>query len=275
MVIDAHVHFWNYHPVKDAWITDTMKFLKQDFLPADLLPLIENNKTDGCVAVQADQSEHETGFLLELAAAYQQIRGIVGWVDLRADNIEERLQYFSGFPLVKGFRHIVEAEPAGFLLGDSFQRGISALSAYGFTYDILVNRHQLNDVLKFADRFPDQRMVIDHCAKPGIRKGEIRDWDRQIREIAQQPNLYCKLSGLLTEAAWEHWNAATFAPFLDTVFDAFGCKRLMYGSDWPVMLLSGRYARWKELLENYMKGFSDDDRAAVFGLTAKDFYSIQ
>ena len=274
MLIDAHVHFWKYHPVKDAWITSDMKVIQHDFLPEDLLPLLKENNIDGCMAVQAGQSEEETNFLLQLAAANDHIKGIVGWVDLSSYNVGERLSHFSAYKKLKGFRHIVQAEPEGFLLKEDFLNGIKALSQYDYSYDVLVFHHQLNDVLEFVNRFPEQRMIIDHCAKPGIKNKEITEWGKLMKAIARQPNISCKLSGLLTEAAWNEWRPADIYPYLDTVFEAFGTNRLLFGSDWPVILLSGRYAQWKDLLEKYMENFEPDEKQKVFGNNAIDIYNL-
>lgn len=274
-VIDTHVHFWKYDPVRDAWIGDNMKVLQQDYLPPTLQGTLSRNGVDGCVAVQADQSEVETLFLKELAITYPFVKGVVGWVDLKADNIEERLQYFKQFDIVKGFRHVVQSEPDGFLADTKFQNGIAQLAAYNYTYDVLIYHHQLPQAIDFVQAFPEQPFVVDHAAKPDIAKKELKEWEKNIRLLAQHPGLHCKLSGLFTEARWKEWSAADFYPYLDVLFEAFGTDRLMFGSDWPVMLLSGIYVQWKSLLEKYMEAYSEQDRAKVFGLNAIQFYNLQ
>lgn len=275
MIIDAHQHFWQYHPVKDAWITDDMKVIQEDFLPHHLQPVLEENGVDACVAVQADQSETETSFLLDLAAQHDFIKGVVGWVDLRAENLSERLEHFSRFEKLKGFRHIVQGEPdPAFLLRSDFCEGIRALSKYNFTYDILVYPVQLPAVEAFVQLFPGQRLVIDHMAKPYFKTGDISAWETHMRAIAQHPHVYCKLSGLVTEADWEKWDAAHFAPFLDVVLEAFGPERLMFGSDWPVCKLAASYAEVIGIVTDYISRLSADEKAGIMGGNAVRFYGL-
>ena len=273
MIIDSHVHFWQYDKKRDAWM-EGMKILQQDYLPQHLARTLKGNEVDGCVAVQADQSELETHFLIELSKTHPVIKGIVGWIDLQSDTLEERLEYFSQYHIIKGYRHIAQGEPAGFLLSDQFLKGIAALQSYSYTYDVLVYHHQLKDAVEFVSKFPDQRFVIDHCAKPDIRNKKIDDWKALMNEIAQNQNVYCKLSGLLTEAKIKEWSAGDFYPYLDAVFNAFGTDRLMFGSDWPVMLVSGIYVQWKSLIEKYMENFPQEEKDKVFGLNAMRFYNL-
>lgn len=274
MIIDSHVHFWNYDAVRDSWISDDMKVLQQDFLPKDLSVHLNENKIDGCVAVQADQSEKETLLLAGLSKTNPHIKGVVGWVDLQNKNIEQRLEYFSQFPVIKGWRHIVQSEPIDFLNRKNFHRGIKALSAFNYTYDLLVYHHQLRPALEFVSKFPGQKIVIDHCAKPDIGNKNIADWKMYIKEIAAYPKVYCKLSGLLTEAKWKDWTEGDFYPYLDAVFEYFGTNRLLYGSDWPVLQLSGNYGQWKKLLDNYLEDYSAEERQKIFGLNAVEFYNL-
>jgi L-fuconolactonase len=271
--IDAHVHFWKYNKKRDTWM-DNMKVLQQDYLPEHLMLNLKRNDVGGCVAVQADQSELETRFLVELANTHDIIKGVVGWIDLQETNIGERLEHFSSNAIIKGYRHIVQEEPPGFLLKENFLRGVSALKEYNYAYDILVYHHQLPDVLKFVAKFPDQKLVLDHCAKPDIKNKEINQWKKYMTEIARQQNVYCKLSGLFTEAAWKGWSVNEFYPFLDVVFECFGKDRLMFGSDWPVILVSGMYVQWKSLLENYMQNVEEEIREKIFGLNAIQFYNL-
>lgn len=274
MQVDTHIHFWKYDKMKDGWITDNMKVLQQDYLPQTISSVFKRNGIDGCVAVQVDQAEVETLFLVELAKTHDIIKGVVGWVDLQNENMEERLQYFSQFPVIKGWRHIVQSEPDDFLLGKNFQRGIRALQPYGYTYDVLIYHHQLKPALEFVSQFPEQKIVIDHCAKPDIANEKIDEWKSLIQEIAKHPNVFCKLSGLFTEAKWKQWSPADFYPSLDVVFNAFGTDRLMFGSDWPVILLSGIYVQWKSLLEKYMENFDEEAREKIFGRNAVQFYNL-
>ncbi|MET0393789.1 MAG: amidohydrolase family protein [Chitinophagaceae bacterium] len=274
MRVDTHVHFWHYEKEKDAWITDDMKVLQQDYLPPHLLSTMRRNEIDACVAVQASQSELETHFLVELARSHDFIRGVVGWVDLQKENVDERLQYFSQYPVIKGWRHVVQSEPDDFLLRPEFQRGVRALQSCGYTYDILIFHHQLRPALQFVEQFPDQPFVIDHCAKPDIKHRKIDEWKTLMKEMAGHPNVCCKVSGLLTEAAWKGWSAADFYPYLDTVFDAFGTDRILFGSDWPVILLSGQYIQWRTMLEKYMENFDEEEKEKVFGGNAVRFYGL-
>jgi L-fuconolactonase len=274
MIIDTHVHFWKFDKKRDSWITDNMKILRQDYLPDHLITTLKRNGVDGCVAVQAGQSEYETHFLVELAKTHSEIKGVVGWVDLQDKKATERLTFFSQYNIIKGWRHIVQSEPDNFLLGENFQRGIAALASYNCTYDILIYHYQLKSALQFVSKFPKQKFVIDHCAKPDIGDKKIDEWKGLMKEMAQHPNIYCKLSGLFTETRWKQWSAGDFYPYLDVVFETFGVNRLMFGSDWPVILLSGIYVQWKSLLEKYMENFSEEDRLKVFGENAIEFYKL-
>lgn len=275
MKLDSHQHFWHYEPRKDAWITDNMRVLQRDFMPEHLAPLLEAQGFDGCVAVQADQSEQETFFLLELAETFDFIKGVVGWVDLRAPEINERLEYFSTFPLLKGFRHIVQAEPADdFILRKDFCRGIALLQQFEFTYDILVHPQHLGYVNEFVRQFPHQQFVIDHLAKPFIRRGLVEEWQDEMRSLAQAPNVSCKISGLVTEADWEHWQPADFGIYIQTVIESFGPDRVMFGSDWPVCLLAADYAQVCELVENHTTHLTGIEKEKLWGLNAQRFYHL-
>jgi L-fuconolactonase len=273
MRIDAHQHFWQYSPVRDGWITDKMAVLKKDFLPPQLMPELLANDMQGCIAVQADQSETETSFLLELAGRYDVIQGVVGWVALCAGNVAERVESFSQYSKLCGFRHIVQAEADDrFMLRPAFLRGIKLLEKFDFTYDILVYARQLPAAIELVSQCPNQRFVIDHIAKPAIKdKGHLA-WSRDLRTIAENPNVYCKVSGLVTEADWRRWTADDFRPYLDTVFEAFGVDRLIFGSDWPVCLLAAGYRQVIELVANYMREMPQGDVEKVFGLNAGHFY---
>lgn len=275
MIIDAHQHFWQYHPVKDAWITDDMKVIQQDFLPQHLQPVLEQNNVDGCVAVQADQSEEETDFLLNLAAGHDFIKGIVGWTDLRNEALEERLAHYSQFSKLKGFRHIVQGEPdPAFIIREDFCRGIHLLSKYNFTYDILVYPVQLPAVATFVQKFPDHRLVIDHLAKPYIKTGDVDNWAKQMRAIAQHPHVYCKLSGMITEADWNNWEPAHFAPFLEVCLEAFSPDRLLFGSDWPVCQVAGSYSQVKGIVTDFISHLSPTEQAKIMGGNAIAFYGL-
>ena len=275
MIIDSHVHFWKFDKKRDNWIGSDMKMLQQNYLPGQLEMSLRRNEVDGCIAIQSNQSELETHFLVELSETHPVIKGVVGWVDLQAENVNERLEYFYQYPVIKGYRHNVQAEADGFLVQPGFQKGIQALSSLGLTFDLLLKPSQLADAMQLARALPGQAFVIDHCGKPDVAHQKIKEWEPGIRALASLPNVCCKLSGLFTEAKWKEWSAGDFYPYLDVVFDAFGTDRLLYGSDWPVMLLSGIYIQWKSLLEKYMENYPEEERQKVFGLNASRFYKLQ
>ena len=275
MVIDSHQHFWEYDPVRYAWIDDSMKVLQKDFLPADLGPILKDNKVDGCVAVQADQSEAETEFLLRMAGENDFIKGVVGWVDLRADNIADRLAYFSQDKKLKGIRHIVQEEPdPEFMLRKDFQNGIGHLARFGLTYDILVYPNQLAAAVLLTRAFPDQKFVLDHIAKPRISEGLDSEWVHHIKELALNANVSCKVSGMVTETRNFKWQQEDFSPFIEMVLDAFGWQRLLYGSDWPVCLLGGSYKEVLTIVKDYMDKLPEKEKAGIMGLNAINFYSL-
>ena len=275
MRIDSHQHFWKYNPVKDAWITDDMKVIQRNFLPVDLWPLLQLNNVDGCVAVQAEQSENETDFLVQLAGENDWIKGVVGWVNLSAVNLEERLQHFSQYEKLKGFRHIVQAEPANdFLLSADFCKGIAQLSKYNFTYDILVFPRQLKYVPAFVAQFPQQAFVIDHLAKPDFIKADFEEWENAMKAVAAYPNVHCKVSGMVTEANWNTWTIEDFSYCLDVVTEAFGIDRLLFGSDWPVCLLAASYQETCNIVHRYFMQFSMEEQGKLWGKNAVDFYHL-
>jgi L-fuconolactonase len=276
MNIDAHQHFWKYNPQRDRWITDEMSLLKRDFLPDCLIAELRANGIDGSIAVQADQSEDETEFLLNLAARHDSIiRGVVGWLDLSSPTLPERLAHFAKFKKLRGLRHIVQSEPDDrFMLRPDFCCGIARLKDFDLTFDILIYPRQLPAAIELIEKFPDQKFVLDHLAKPLIRTQEIQPWAKQIRILAHNPNLFCKLSGLVTEAKWTNWQPADFDPYLDVVFDAFGADRLMFGSDWPVCLLAANYRQVREVVDRYIARFQPGSQAKIFGLNAIQFYSL-
>ena len=276
MKIDSHQHFWRYDAVRDAWITDSMAMLRSDFLPEHLAAECAANGMDASIAVQADQSENETMFLLDLAEKNKRIAGVVGWVDLLSPRVGERLEYFSHSSKLRGFRHIAQSEPDDrFLARENFVEGVAQLRAFGFTYDILIYPRQLPAAIELVARLPEQRFVVDHLAKPEIKSGKMAPWAAQMKEVAQNKNVFCKLSGLVTEADWKHWKAGDFKPYLDVVFDAFGAHRLMFGSDWPVCLLAATYRQVKQIVEEYVKGFFQSDKEKIFGGNAARFYGLK
>ncbi|WP_138478742.1 amidohydrolase family protein [Dyadobacter bucti] len=275
MKIDSHLHFWHYDPVKDAWITDDMAVIKNDFMPGDLLKLLEAEGITEGIAVQADQSEQETHFLLDLAAEYDFIKGVVGWVDFRAKNIEERLEYFSQFSMLKGFRHIVQAEPEDdFLLRPDFRKGIAALSSYDFTYDVLIHPRHIPYAVDFVKLFPDQRFVVDHLAKPFIKDQLFDDWAEQMQAFAPMENVSCKLAGLVTEADWKNWKYGDFQKYVDKMLEIFGPDRLMFGSDWPVCLVGASYGEVCEIVIRNTASLSETEKDKLWGGSCARIYNV-
>ena len=273
--IDAHQHFWVFDPVRDGWIDDTMPEIRRDFLPEDLGPILQNNGFDGCVVVQSDQSEAENIFQLKNAGKNSIIKGVVGWVDLCSPKVEERLEYYRQFKLMKGFRHILQGEAdASFMLQKSFMNGISKLQKSGFTYDILIFPKQLENAKKLIENFPDQPFVIDHIAKPDIKNKTIDDWKKNIIAVSELENVSCKVSGMVTEANWKNWKTADFTPYLDVVFEAFGAKRVLFGSDWPVCNVAGGYEKMLSVVQHYTSTLTKNEQELFWGGNAVRFYDL-
>jgi L-fuconolactonase len=273
--IDSHQHFWKYDPVRDSWIDESMSVIQKDFSPEDLEPILKANGIDGCVIVQSDQSEAENHFQISNADSHDFIKGVVGWVDLSAANVQERLEYFSQFKKLKGFRHVLQGErQRDFMLRPDFLNGISLLNKYNFTYDILVFPDQLKFAKQFVEKFPYHRFVIDHIAKPYIKDNIIEGWQEDMRAIAEQKNVFCKISGMVTETKWNNWEKADFDPYMDVVVNAFGTDRVMFGSDWPVCLVAAKYSEVLDIVKDYFSGYSNLERDKVFGGNAIKFYNL-
>jgi L-fuconolactonase len=275
MHIDAHQHFWIYHPAEYDWIDDSMSALRRDFLPADLMSELDRSDFQGSVAVQARQTIEETRWLLGLAERSPWILGVVGWADLRSPDIRSQLKVLARNPKLVGVRHIVQSEPEDrFLLQPEFLRGIATLEEFDLAYDILIYTKHLSVAAEFVERFPRQRFVLDHLAKPPIKSGQVDSWANGIRRLAEFPNMFCKLSGLVTEADWQHWQPEQFVPFLDVAFESFGPDRLMIGSDWPVCLVAASYQRASEVVKTYLQAKSVECRKAVLGGNAQRFWRL-
>lgn len=274
MIIDSHQHFWKYNAIRDVWISDNMKRIQKDFLPEHLEPIFQSLDITGCVAVQADQSETETEFLLKLADTNDFIKGVVGWVDLCQSNSVEKLAHFSKNPLFKGVRHILQAEKKDFVLDPKFQYGISQLNTWDLTYDILIYPQQLENTIKMVAKFPENKFVIDHLAKPYIKAGKIDQWKKDMQQIAKFPNVCCKLSGFVTEADPLSWQYDDFVPYFNVVLDAFGANRILFGSDWPVCLLAAEYDEVLQTINQYINAFSDLEKKAILGGNAIKFYDL-
>jgi L-fuconolactonase len=276
MIIDAHQHFWQYDPRRHGWITDSMSALKRDFLPADLTRELQQNGVGGAIAVQAETSLHETEFLLQLAGSSDKILGVVGWIELTSPSVSDQVRSFVGRPKLCGFRHVVQDEPDDrYLLREDVMRGIRAIGDAGFTYDLLLYPRQLPAAIELVACFPNQKFVLDHCAKPFIKTRQFEPWAPHIRELAKFPHVCCKLSGLITEADWHSWKSNDLRPYLDLVVEAFTPSRLMFGSDWPVCLLAGGYHAVKNSIDAYAEQFSPQDRGLIFGGVAAQFYGLK
>jgi L-fuconolactonase len=275
MHIDSHQHFWTYNPTEFGWIDDSMAILRRDFLPEHLMPELKNTGFQGSVAVQTRQTLEETRWLLELAERSPWILGVVGWVDLRSPDIRSQLKDLSQNPRLVGIRHIVQSEPDDrFLLQADFLRGISVLEEFDLAYDILIYTKHLPVAAEFVERFPRQRFVLDHLAKPPIKSGNIDSWAQGILRLATFPNVFCKLSGLVTEADWQYWKSEQIVPFLDVAFTSFGPDRLMIGSDWPVCLVAASYARALEVVKGYLLEKSPECQDRVLGGNAQRFWRL-
>ncbi len=275
MIIDSHQHFWKYDPVRDAWINESMTVIRRDFYPTDLEPILKANNIDGCVAVQADQSEDETRFLLDFANQYDFIKGVVGWVDLLDKGVEGRLEHSADDKLLKGIRHVIQAEPdPEFMLREDFQEGIGHLAKFGLTYDILVYPHQLAAAIELTRKFPNQKFVLDHIAKPQVSEGMDSSWRKNIEALAKAPNVYCKLSGMVTETKDFQWTENQFYPFMEVVLESFGTERVLYGSDWPVCLVAGTYEDVLTIVSNFIQQLSPTEQKNIMGLNAVRFYEL-
>ncbi|WP_316829923.1 amidohydrolase family protein [Pedobacter aquatilis] len=273
-MIDTHVHFWNFDPVRDSWITADMNAIRKDFTPKNLIRTYSELKITGCIAVQAVQSEVENDFLLTLAEQNEIIKGIVGWVDLKSKNLEERLRYWSTFKKIKGWRHVLQAENTDFILSEDFIEGIKTLKKFDYTYDLLCYHNQLPDIIKLVDKVSDQPFVLDHCGKPDVKSQDLKTWSKNIKTLAQNKNVYCKLSALLVEADWKNWKEIEIFNCFDVIFEHFGTSQVMYGSDWPVVLLSRPYADWFNLVAKYTSKCSIQERENLFLNTASSFYKL-
>jgi L-fuconolactonase len=275
MIIDTHHHLWNYDPLEFDWIDDDMATIRRSFLPEDLKATIDSTGVSGVVTVQARQIVEETEWLLSLAAENNLMKGIVGWLPLAADNVNELLQKYSENKWLKGVRHVVQGEPdPDFILGEAFNRGISLLKDYQLVYDILILEYQLPNTIKFVDQHPEQVFVLDHIAKPKIKLNEIEPWAKSLKELAKRENVSCKISGMVTEADFKQWTPEQLQPYFDVVLDAFGPSRLMYGSDWPVCLVATKYSGWLQLVKQVLSDLSDSEKEQIFYKNAVETYQL-
>jgi L-fuconolactonase len=275
MILDAHQHFWQYRACEYPWIDDSMNTLKRDFLPNDLKPELLRFDIGGTIAVQARQNLEETHWLLDLAKKNDFIKGVVGWVDLCSSDVKTQLEKISGQSKLVGVRHVVHDEPDDqFMARSDFQKGISLLSEYNLTYDLLVFPKHLPLATQLVINFPQQIFVLDHIAKPHIKQGIHSPWDKDIRKLAESPNVFCKLSGMVTEADWNNWQSKDFSYYLDCVFECFGPERLMFGSDWPVCTLAAKYKQVISILFDYLAQHDPEVQAKILGENCAGVYGI-
>ena len=275
MRIDAHQHFWQYDPVKGGWITDEMQVIRQDFMPGDLKPLLDSHDIDGCVTVQADQSEKENEFLLELAEQNTWIKGVVGWLDLKADNLSDRITHYKQYEQFKGVRHILQAEPEGFMMDPKFIAGVTQIGASGLTYDILTTENQLEEAVSFVKALPEMPLVIDHISKPNIAQASYDHWAKHMLKLSEFQHVNVKISGMITEADWKEWRVKDIKPYVDFCLENFGPERLMYGSDWPVCLIAGEYDQVIYAIKACLAELSISEQEAIYGKTASLFYKLK
>lgn len=276
MRIDSHQHFWTYSHDDYPWMDDdALRALRGDHLPPDLLCHLNSAGLDGSVVVQVRQTLEENRWMLKLADDHDHVRGVVGWVDLRADDVDAQLAPYASHPRFCGVRHIVQDEPdVDYMLAPEFKRGIGRLQAHGMTYDVLVFPKQLHAAIGLVQAFPEQPFVLDHIAKPLVKDGVIEPWAEQITALARCPNITCKVSGMITEADWSAWKGEDFDRYLDVVLESFGPGRLMYGSDWPVCNLAGDYEQVFSLAERFASKLSDTEQADFWGGNAARFYGL-
>jgi L-fuconolactonase len=274
MRVDAHQHFWHYNMEEFGWIDDSMGAIRRDFLPSDLALLLRVSGVDASITVQARQSIEETEWLLDLSHENDWIAGVVGWAALTEPAVEATLQRLAANPKLKGVRHVLQGEPDAYMASEDFNAGVAKLRRYGLTYDLLVLARQLPAAIAFVDRHPQQPIVLDHIAKPLIAAQDLEPWRTNIRKLAQRPHLCCKLSGMVTEADFDHWTIEQLRPYVDTVLEAFGPERLMFGSDWPVCTVAASYQRWHSTVASLLAELSRDEQASIFGNTAIHFYGL-
>jgi len=276
MIVDSHQHFWQVGRFDYPWMSPEVDALYHDYLPAMLEPILNRNGVEKTILVQASNSVEETRWLLSLAEQNQFIGGIVGWVDLRSDQVVRQLDEFCAHPKFKGVRHLVESEPADdWLVQENVLNGLRQLSLRGLTYDLLVHTRHLKHATRVADECPELHLVIDHLAKPPVARREIDDWARHLKETARCPNIWCKLSGLVTEASWTNWRVEDLRPYVEKVLEYFGPARMMFGSDWPVCLLAASYDQVLESFEILLADVDETNRSRIFSENAVEFYRIE
>jgi len=276
MYIDAHHHLWAFDPVEYDWIDDSMAVLKQDFQLKELEQTLNQNGFLGSIAVQARQSMEETLWLANLASRSDLIKGVVGWIDLKSEQLLEQLSALTSHKKLVGFRHVIQVETdPDFMRNPDFIRGLKILADKGYSYDLLIFSHQLPAAIEMLAHVPNLHVVIDHIAKPNIKSGQgFEQWQQNMKILAQNPNCYCKLSGMVTEADWLSWTSEDIQPYMRTVLDLFTTKRVMFGSDWPVSLVAGEYQTIKQLVLDFILSYAPQAKEDIFGNNARHFYQV-
>jgi L-fuconolactonase len=276
MRIDAHQHFWQYDPDRHRWINDEMSAIRRDFFPGDLATILKTLHIDGTIAVQADETMVETTFLLDLAAKNDFIKAVVGWTDLHSHELENTLYNFKGIEKLAGFRCVMQGAPdEKYLSNDLFANNLKKLAEHGYTYDLLVYHNQLTALISMTEKLPDNQLILDHIGKPDIRNKQFQTWKEQIKILAKHPGIYCKLSGMVTEANYSKWTYDDLLPYLETSAEYFGIDRICFGSDWPVCLVAGSYNKVYEVIEKFVHQLSKSDQEKIFGLNTLQFYKIK
>ena len=275
MRIDAHHHFWKYNPIDHAWISDEMSVIRKDFTPEDLEKELLEHEFVGSVAVQAEEKYAENDFLLSISNKHNYIKGIVGWVDLLDETIENKLIELKSKPLFVGFRTIMQGAPDEKYLGNKlFLENTNRLSNFNYTFDLLVHNNQLDSLIRFIDKLPDNKFMLDHLGKPSIKNKEYKKWKEQIKPLADNPNIFCKLSGMTTEADLLKWTYDDLYPYMEIVAEYFGIDRICFGSDWPVCLTAGSYSTTYSVVEKFCTQLKQDEKEKIFGLNTKEFYKL-
>jgi L-fuconolactonase len=275
MRIDTHQHFWSYRPENYAWIGTGMEPLQRDYTPAELRPLLRQANVDGTVAVEARGHLEETDQLLAIAEQTEFVWGVVGWLPLSEPSAPQLLERYASRPKLRGLRHwLGSSDDLEYMFGPALQRGLSLLAGTGLSFDLMLWPPQLGSVSALVDRYPNQIFILDHFAKPYIRAGELEPWRSHLLELARRPNVYCKVSGLATEADWQAWQPEHLSPYLEAALQAFTPRRLMFGSDWPVCTLATSYVRWAHTIESWAGQLSGSERERILGGTALEVYRL-
>jgi L-fuconolactonase len=275
MRIDAHQHFWHYQRDTHGWISDEMSVLRKDFMPVELKTALADFSFDGSVVVQANETYAENDFLLDIAQKHNYIKGIVGWIDLLDPQAEIKMIALKSTPIIVGFRTIMQGSPDEKYLGNKlFYENAKRLASFDYTFDLLVHNNQLDSLIRFTDKLPDNRFILDHLGKPAIKNKEYKEWKSEIKILAANPNMYCKLSGMTTEADLKNWTYNDLYPYMEIAAEYFGLDRICFGSDWPVCLAAGSFATTYSVVDQFCAQLKQEEKDKIFGQNTKDFYKL-